>query len=203
MIEPAWRGETCFILAGGPSAAAQPLKLLRERKVIAVNSGYRAFPIAQYLFFGDARWWEEELGKCAACIEIFGELGGRLITCATGISDPRPIKLRRVRPPPLSSDPGAVAMVKTSLAGAINLAVHLGVRAIVLVGADCKPADDGRTHHHAPHPWPQRDDCYANWIAELESIAPDLAARNIVVANASPGSALACWPIMTLEEALL
>lgn len=197
-VQKHWAGETCFVVAGGPSARDLPPRLDGEN-LIVVNSSYRRLPLADYLFFGDARWWEEEL--CSHEYEL-GTFGGDIVTCAAAVTGPQVLRLKRINPPPLADDPGTVAMRKTSLTGAINLAVHLGVARIVLVGADCKPGADGRTHHHAPHPWPQTATCYAEWIGELTAIAPALDARKVTVVNASPGSALTCWPIVSLEDAL-
>jgi hypothetical protein len=58
-VTPEWAGETVFIVAGGPSVAAQNLDVLAGRKVIAVNSSYERVPGADVLFFGDCRWWDE------------------------------------------------------------------------------------------------------------------------------------------------
>src|SRR6185369_2136873 len=54
-----WDGETCFILCGGPSAAAHDIGRLRGHKLIAVNSSIFTAPWANFLLFGDTRWWDE------------------------------------------------------------------------------------------------------------------------------------------------
>ena len=54
-----WAGETAFIVGGGPSALHADLSTLRGRKVIAINSSWRAMPWADFLVFSDNRWWAE------------------------------------------------------------------------------------------------------------------------------------------------
>ena len=88
----------------------------------------------------------------------------------------------------------------TTLTAAINLAVHLAAGKIVLLGIDQKTQPDGRHWHHAPHPWKSTANCWQRQQSDLPKIATDLQAINIPCVNASPGSALALWPIVNLED---
>lgn len=200
-IAPEWPGAVSFIVAGGPSFASQDHELLRWRRVIAINSSWKSVPFADFLFFGDDRWWRQYSA------EVLAGFRGRIATCAAAVHHPRLMKLRRIKPAVrLSNDRGEVMMRRTSLTGAINLAVHLGSRAIVLLGVDGKAAEDGRTHHHEPYP-PALTNGRANQWAEqredIECAAASLKAIGIPVFNASPGSALAdLWPVMSLPQAI-
>ena len=195
-VPPEWPGETAFIVAGGPSVRGQPLELLRGRRAIAVNTSWEAVPWAAFLFFGDSRWWREHR-------ERTGIYAGRIVTVSRHAVGPGLLRLDKHRPPPaLRAERTAVAQSRTSLAGAIGLAVHLGAARLVLLGADGGPAPDGRTHHHAPHPWPPRPDCWGPQLAELRALAPALAARRIAVRNASPGTRIDWWPVARLEDCL-
>jgi hypothetical protein len=110
--------------------------------------------------------------------------------------------MAKQRPPGLAVERNAVMVKRTSLTGAINLAAHLGTRAIVLLGADGK-VTDGKSHHHKPHRWPVRPGCWDEQKKDLLSIVEPLRLRGIKVINASPGSAWAdLWDVMTLEEAI-
>lgn len=195
VIPQDWPGETAYIVAGGPSAGTQPLHLLADRLVIAVNCSWAAVPRAQYLFFGDSRWWQ------AYRRELLQWFHGCIVTCSD-IRHERVLRLRKLMPPQLASDPSSVTMRRTSLSGAISLAIHLGARRLVLLGADGKPSADGAMHHHAPHPWPQRRGCWKEQTDELVALSSRIADRGITVVNASPGSALKCWPVVTLEQAI-
>jgi hypothetical protein len=93
----------------------------------------------------------------------------------------------------------------TSLTAATNLAAHLigPGGTIVWLGADGKVAADGRTHHHKPHRFPRRRDCYDKQHADLVTIVPSLQALKIAAFNASPGTA---WtdllPVVNLQDML-
>jgi hypothetical protein len=194
--EPEWLGETVFIIAGGPSVLTQNLELLRGRRIIVINSSVHAVSWADMLFFGDWRWFEQDQDNKRA-VQAFE---GIAICANTNTPWHHPIvrKMRRKPPARLSQDPSAVSYKWTSITAAINLAVHRGAGAIVLLGADGR-ASNGRTHHHAPHKWPVKLGCWDKHKAELAVIAPQL---TIPVINASPGSAWSMWPVMTLPEAL-
>lgn len=197
-VAPEWAGETCFIVGGGVSVATQPIERLRGRKVIALNSSYLTVPFADILLFADSRWWRVHMEQHRPDLDAFA---GRIAGCSQHVDDPRVWRLRRTRPPGLAVERDAVVMQWTVMAAAINLAVHLGVARIVTLGLDGKETE-GRSHHHEPHPWPQRPGCWANQRADLASLVEPLAERGITLRNASPGSALDLWPVYQLKECL-
>ena len=196
---PEWTGETAFIVAGGPSADQyKPFDCLRGKRVVAINSSWKDVPFADVLYFGDRRWWAEH-AKFA-----LGEFKGRIITSAPNVEQhKRILRMRKESPPGLAEDRQTLRMRRTSLSGAINLVKHFGVNRIVLLGADGR-SDGARTHHHKPHPWPQKVDCWKEQRIDLESVRKPLKKAGVAVLNASPGSALAdLWPVMTLQEAIM
>ncbi len=196
-IDPEWRGERCFIVGGGPSAASAPIERLRGRKVIAINSSYDLVPFADILFFADARWWRLHRDRPG-----FREFAGRMVTISPHVADRKVEHLYRSNPPGLAYGCNRVVMRKTGVAAAVNIAVHLGVASIVLIGVDAAPAPDGTTHHHEPHPWTQPQNCFAEQIEDLSSLVTPLAERKIDVINASPTSAVPFWPRATLAGIL-
>lgn len=197
-----WQGETAFIVGGGPSVLSQNLDLLRDRRVIAINSSYARIPFADILFFGDLRWW-------LAIRSDLSSFAGRIVTCRhkpcdlKGPNGQPVLSLERQRPPGLAKLPTRVVFHRTSAASAINLAAHLGCAEIVTLGLDGKFGKDGRRNHydkayarpHLPNTW--RDQC-----AELATLVEPLKSLGIRVRNASPGSALDLWPIVRLEDCL-
>lgn len=178
------------------------LELLRGRRVIAINSSYERVPFADFLAFGDLRWWREHrLPLCG--------FHGRVVTWR---QTPDPLKgtnrpiliLEKQLPPGLATLPTRVVFRRTSYSGAINLAVHLGAAKIVALGLDGKPAKDGRTHHHRPHPadWVGKPDKWIKQRAELQTLVEPLKQLGIEMFNASPGSAVPFWPIVDLRNHL-
>jgi hypothetical protein len=200
-----WVGETCFIIAGGPSVATQPYERLRGRKVIIINSSYERAPWADILVFHDERWWREHKDKL---LPVFA---GQIFTTWPSINHPRVVRLRNSKPQrqargaeplplKLSDDPRAVPMRRTSITAALNIAVLKGATSIVIMGADGKFGPNGERNHHRPHKWRHNDGCWDRHYAELKPLAAELTARGIDVRNASPGSAWDLWPIVTLES---
>jgi len=206
-IEPEWQGQAAFIVGGGTSVRNQNLNLLRGRRVIAVNSSYEAVPWADILYFADKRWMFEHMKRPA-----FRAFPGRKVTCSNWAGcDSNFLRLRRVVPnfdpkfakvgPGIALDPCAVVSNRTSLQGAMNIAVHLGANPLVLLGADMRRADDGGTHHHKPHIWNNKPG-NESWVPQLEQLALTVAPlqeRGIEVINTSPISLLPWWPKESLE----
>lgn len=180
-----WPGETVFILAGGPSVLEQNLELIRGRNVIAINSSIHAAPWAKFLYFGDWRWWNVPENNDAAM-----KFGGRIVTTSLLVRNNRVLLCRRVNPPGLSLERDTLMQKFTSLTAATNLAMHLigPGGTIVWLGADGCYRADGRTHHHKPHPFSRRVDCFEKQYEDLITIIPTLKALQIAAFNASPGT---------------
>src|SRR5262245_58161205 len=195
-----WPGQTAFIVAGGPSVLNVDLELLRGRNVIVINSSVYAVPWAQYLYFGDFRWWNEMENRAA--VDAFA---GRVITTTRLVRLPKVLVCRKANPPGLAIEPDSLMQKYTSLTAATNLAAHLVGRAgtIVWLGADGKYAPNGRTHHHKQHPWPNRLDAYNQQLLDLVTIPSSLQAWGITGFNASPGTAWSnVLPVIDLNEFL-
>lgn len=99
--------------------------------------------------------------------------------------------------------PGYIGSGGNSGFQAINLAVHLGVRRIVLVGFDMRT--DNGIHWHGEHGGALKNPILANvikWRRIVDEAAGDLANLGIEVINATACSALTAYPIMSLEKAL-
>lgn len=195
-----WSGQTAYIVGGGPSVAQQNLELLRGRNVIVVNSSYLVCPWAQFLFFGDARWFLEHSRKSA-----FRNFAGRVVTCSQSVRGEKLLGLKRVIPPPgFDPRPTHVASQRTNLQGAMNMAAHLGVKRIILLGADMARASDGSTHHHEPHPWPNAPGnvCWDDQMEQLKLIVAPLRERGIEVINTSLSSRADWWVKLPLEQAM-
>jgi hypothetical protein len=193
-----WPGETAFIVGGGPSVLGQDLDLLRGRNVIVINSSVYKVPWASFLYFGDWRWWNEPENKAAVA-----SFRGRVVTVSRLVRDEKVLTCRTASPPGLELQQDSLMQKYTSLTAATNLAAHLIGEGgtIIWLGADGRIAADGRTHHHAPHRFPHRRDCYQKQYADLATIVPSLQALKISLFNASPGTA---WtdlaPVVRLED---
>lgn len=206
-----WPGETVFIVAGGPSIREQNLDLLRGRRIIAINSSYLRLPEhglppphlphLDYLLVGDNRWWKR-FGD-----QVRNSVAFQIVTTAQRMikdDDPQVLKVRKHHPPGLSGTRNALAMRRTTLSAAINLAAFLAPGgSAVLLGADGKFGADGTRNHHGTNPFPHRDGCWQRHHDELKTLVAPLQLLRFDVVNASPGSMWGdLWPVMSLEAAL-
>jgi hypothetical protein len=199
-VQREWEGQTAFIIAGGTSILEQDVGSLAGQRVIAVNSSYQVAPFADICFFADNRWWEAHRKR-----EPIVNWSGRLVTCSRAAEGDHLLRLRRDAPPPgFAVDNRAVASQWTSTQGAMNLAAHLGVKRIVLLGADMYRREDGVSHHHEAHPWPNKpgNETWDIQMRYLQMIVEPLHERGIEVFNTSMKSRLPWWPKCKLEGAL-
>jgi len=100
-----------------------------------------------------------------------------------------------------SYDPGVIHHGNNSGYQSINLAILLGSPYIVLVGFNMSHKN-GRGHFFGAHPAPLfNQDAYENWLPQFDRGAKDLP-KEITIINATPDSALTCFPKVPLEIAI-
>lgn len=199
-----WRGQTCAIFASGPSLTQADVDRCRKLRTIAINNCFQVAPWADVLYACDWRWWtwhpealnfkgekfvmasNEELSE-----ERFGPLkrGGVNIVWNDGSDG-------------LSDKPDHLRTGNNGGYQAINLAYQFGVRRIILLGYDMRVVDE-RAHWHPDHPVANQPNTYSKvFLPKFRRLAPILVERGLEVVNCTPGSALDCFPMMTLEDAL-
>jgi hypothetical protein len=217
-VDPRWVGRDCIIAAPGPSLAACVLKVRMARmayswKVIAVQDAYKLLPYADVLYGCDSRWWRLHKN----CDGFNGEKW----TChhkewTNNKIDPDPelkvplpdlVGLKVVegrRGDDFSLDPSYIYYGSNSGFQALNLAILFGSKRIVLVGYDMRCVD-GKSHFFGDHKSKDFHQCsdqeYRNFARHYDIAARTLP-KDIHIVNATPGSALTCFPIMPLEDAL-
>lgn len=191
-----WPGGTCYILGGGPSLSRVPLERLHNRRVIAVNNAYQLGNWIDVTFYGDCRWFNWH-GK--ALLEFPGL---KVTACDSHVGKPgiRAVK-RRNAPFGIATNRNQLGWNLNSGACAINLAVHFGVKKIVLLGFDMRLIDDKHNWHEEHHNRPNRDP-YQRFLRPFPNIANDLETLGVECVNACPGSALEVFPIVEVEDVL-
>lgn len=180
-----WREVVC--IASGPSLTEDQVELVRRwrgagqgRAVIVCNTSYRAALWADVLFFIDEPWWTRFHSQ-----EVLETFKGEVIS---------PVALKGVTHLPQSvMDPRG-----NTGAGAICLAYFYGAKRIILIGYDCHKR--GGSHWHGDHP-KGLGNCGSirQWPAIFAGVAKSVKAE---VLNCTPKSALKCFPMADLEEAL-
>jgi len=203
--EPIFRGATVFCLASGPSLTPEIATRIRGHRTIVVNSSCGLAPWADVLYFTDSSWYEERRDLVAAW-------SGLVVSMSRTAKRELPDKVRRIEglgdpsgmipgyfPVPGSS---VVRQGRTSGHTAIALAIACGASRVVLVGYDMRVVA-GREHHHAEYSGPRDLDQYArDFVPAFRGWHADALAVGAEIVNATPGSAVAEFPFVSLEWAL-
>lgn len=194
---PDWSGETALIVGTGPSAASLPLHLAAGRcKCIAVKSAWKFVDWADVLYGIDQGWWLANRGvpefrglkvtPSPTAARVYGlrqtrtKLGARLIlgpkgTLGCGLKDG-------------GGHSGWQA---------INLAVQLGARRIVLAGFEMH----GRRFSASERGVAKIDaGRIERWRREMDNAAGEFEVIGCEVINATPDSALTAYPYQPFEE---
>lgn len=198
--ERRWSGR-CIVAASGPSLTPPVADLCRGERVIAVNDAYRLLPFADVTYACDAAWWE---------VHRLNALSGEKWTShslspkndKTAIADKFGLHVIAGEDREgFSLDPSKIFYSSNSGFQAVNLAILFGASTIVLVGFDMR-AVDRRTHFFGEHKSPLRASApFGQWIGKFAVAAKMLGGTPRII-NCTPGSALRCFPMMPLAEAL-
>jgi hypothetical protein len=202
-ISPRWT--TAVVAATGPSLTPEVANALRGQNVLAVNDAYRLLPFAQVLYACDSAWWNVHKG----CPDFQGEkwsshgAAGRIRHNDKSAAASRyGLKLIEGRDGDgFSFEHDVIHYGSNSGFQAINLALLMGARRIILVGFDMRIAN-GQRHFFGDHPAGLRNTSnYQNFIRAFDRAATMLPPE-VEILNATPGSALRCFPNMSFITAL-
>lgn len=189
-------------LATGPSLSQEDVDYCRGKgAVIAVNDAWRLAPWADVLYSSDVPWWRHyNFVPDFKGIRVGLTRAGHPSQTALGPTFPG-VVLSSITDTGIDCHPGRLATTKNSGGAAINLAVHLGARQIILLGYDMQPTP--ATHFFGDHPGSlQRKSPYPAFRSLIGTMVKPLAALGITVVNCTLSSALECFPKQPLREAL-
>lgn len=218
-----WEGGRCFLIGGGPSVLKQfniPTEIVREvyagskapsayspflepihkEHIIAVNVAYRIGDWIDCMFFGDKdTYYENE--RLLPCFR------GLKVSCAPGIENKPGIKWLRRDPRKkkgITTDPSQVCWNHNSGAAAMNLAVHMGVRQIILLGFDMKLDEKKNQHWHKFYAGKLTDvgNTMKTHLSYFPAIAEDLKKLGVEVLNANPDSNITEFRKVNIQDVL-
>lgn len=173
---------------------------MRGRRIIAVNDAHRLLPFADILYACDAAWWNMHKGVREFGGERWSSHG--LCRKSNDKSDAARdhgllLVAGRDSHEGFSLDPDCIHYGSNSGFQAVNMAILLGATRIILVGFDMRG-----THFFGKHPKGLRNaTSFVNFIRAFERAAKYLP-KHITILNATPGSALRCFPMVDLHVAL-
>ena len=158
-------------------------------------------PWADALYGCDARWWDihKDCDGFAGAKWSSHDKEGQS-NDKTAAADKHGLHIVKGAPGGgFSTDPSLIHYGDNSGFQALNLAILLGATYIVLVGFDMRHVK-GKSHFFGDHPQGlfQRPE-YESFAKKFDkAAAPD----GVTIVNATPGSALKCYPMMSLDEAI-
>lgn len=178
------------VAASGPSLQKSDLEYIRNKaRLITINTSYRLAPWADALYACDDAWWRTERP----------EFRGHRFTQDKKAADVA-VYIPSVDKLGLSLVPDCIHQGANSGYQALNLAVLLGAKRIILLGFDMSGG-----HWHGRHPSPLNNPSESNfgrWRKNFETTLTDLDRAGVSVINASRESALDCFPRQSLESVI-
>ena len=174
------------------------LTLLRKREwcVMVVNNTHELIPNAQAMYACDLQWWERY------------ESATRAFRGSKWTSDKQAARRYALHHINRSSGNGLCTERNCIYSGgnggyqAINLVYHLGAKKIVLLGFDMHRNEGGHWHGEHEGMISAPDSHVRGWVPAFDALAHDLRALGVSVVNATPGSALQCFPRSELRDCL-
>ncbi len=166
--------------------------------MIVVNDMYRRLPCADLLYASDGAWWNAHKGAP-------GFAGLKVSQDAAAAQNWGVKRVPMEDGAGLSLDPLRIYGGGNGGYQAVNLAVLLGARQILLLGYDLVTSPTGRLHSYPNHAGDLANpdsDCFLRWRKSFETMVPDLERAAIDIVNCSPSSALDCFPKAQLEAVL-
>ena len=207
-----WAGETAYILGGGASLKGFDASILRGHgRVIGVKeSGLSLAPWADVLLWADPQWidanWQRLHLHTGPHKISRGELSKRYSATPPGTAKQIEAALvaagvRYVPRGPsvaMSTDPTNLGGAVCAGGSAINAAALFGATTIVLLGFDMRTTG----HWHDRTLLEPEAKHYERFIPPIERLGAALKAAGVRVINATPGSALTCFPFQPIEDVL-
>lgn len=189
-----WKGSTVYILGGGPSLQDVDIDRLRRQHVIAVNNSYQLASWIPMMYFMDCVWFHWHMK------ELSSWPGIRITSCRECLETPWVKYLDQGHRTKFDDRPHFMTRGTNAGFGAMVIAIKLGATKIILLGFDMRLID-GNANWHKDHDRETPEEIYAHqFYKSFNQIKPELEIRGIEVINATPGSALPTFPIVSPEE---
>lgn len=175
-----WLGQTVVCIASGPSLTVEDCEAVKRSGLptIAVNSSWKRAPFAQVIYASDPCWWDSYGAEVDTPAERW-------------CSHENTAKKYGI-------NYHLAFAGNNSGVRAIELAIAFGAQKILLLGYDCSVA--AGTHWHGNHTKTNNPDAKKcrTWMRQFAQLNK----KKTDVINCSRATALQCFPVMTLEDAL-
>jgi hypothetical protein len=198
-VPKAWPGETVVVIATGPSLTQEDVDYCRGKaRVIVINDAWTLAPWADALYATDAKWWTWHHGVPEFTGQKWSLEHSQWNNTRAKYTDVQ--RLRNTGAGGVEHNPIGLRNGRNSGFAAINLAVHYGVKKIVLLGYDMQPKH-GKSHFFGEHPNKQKSP-YPQFRANFVTLVKPLAKLGIEIVNCSRNSVLSCFPKAEIRDVL-
>jgi hypothetical protein len=188
--------QTLVIIASGPSLTRDDCSRVEGSgcDIMGISNAFQICGGLNYLYSCDRDWWSKYHDDIPS---------GPLLYSLEETPFDNVTQLVNGGHDGLSVDYPIVRTGGNSGYQAINLAVLLGYRRLILLGYDMQ-LTGGKTHWHGSHPYMNnpRATTLNRWAAAYDSLAPVLEFIGVTVLNATRKTALTCFSRVPLEEVL-
>lgn len=189
-----WDGATVYILGGGPSLRDVDINRLRGQHIIAVNNAYQLASWIPMMYFMDTvwfRWHAESLANWP---------GIRVTSCRECENTSWVKFVDQGHRRELDERPHFMMRGTNAGFGAMAIAIKLGAMKVILLGFDMQLVN-GNANWHEDHERVTIAEIYKRqFLKSFASVKGELIERGIEVINATPGSALTTFPIVSPKE---
>lgn len=220
-----WKNGTCVIIGGGPSLIKQfdiPEELVKKvysgesessvyspymerlhsKHVIAVNMSFKIGDWMDMIFYGDAVWGEkyyEELMKHPALIVSCLPRNPQKESILSGV---KYLTRNHQKVFGITTEQSKVSWNNNSGSAAINFAVHLGVKKIILLGFDMSLDSGQNQHWHKYYATPKKNvaKIIGRHLLGFPDLVKDLHSLGVEVINCSQESKIEGFPKMNLKD---
>ena len=213
-----WPRRTIFLLGGGPSLATMDLKPIHDQRVIGCNDAYSLGKWVDLCYFGDVDWfkihWRNTVKRRNGTIHPgLKRFGGLIVGCPgkPPISGSSVLRLQR-KPRGIFRGKHYVGWYGNTGASAINLAILLGAKRIVLLGYDMKVASagEGNWHDNLKNPITkdnmiegvERMERFKKKFREMRRDLDSVADLDVEILNATPESELEVFPMVDFKDVI-
>lgn len=193
-----WDNDVVYIIGGGTSLTGFDWTRFHSRHIIGCNDAYLLGDWVDFCIFGDINWYHIHKLK-----KEFQEYKGIKVTIGRHLVGTPGILSLRKKTRGLAIERDELAWNCNTGAAAINLALHLGAKKIVLLGFDMKLGEKGNANWHVN----LKDKPNPNSYVRFQRFYPQLAKGltrfpEVQVLNANPDSGLTVFPKVRIDDVI-
>jgi len=195
-----WEDETVYLFGGGPSLLSSIAEYdFSDHYVIGANNSFLLRDV-DILYFGDAKfyWWNEKEIQTFKGLKITSDQG--IQHGNKSVNGQHKIKVVKIgKYKGLESRSNRIGWNRSSGAAAINVAIHLGAKKIVLLGYDMRVIN-GHKNWMVHEKEQTNQNPYDYMLVGFTQVARQLGRFNCSVVNATPKSKIEVFPMVELKE---